>query len=95
MTRHTPPLTVEEATALDRPGTYIPEFGLWENTGGKPWTWADPILSGASDSADWRAMPAWDPQYGHSENRISLRVIKNLYRCGYALVKVLDGEVDR
>jgi hypothetical protein len=87
MVRVSDPIPVEEATAVDRPGTYNPEFGLWENGG--TWTWADPILSAASNSVDWGRWPDWDPQWGHSENRISQAVIENLYRCGYALVKVL------
>jgi hypothetical protein len=90
--RHSPVLTVEEATAVERPGTYIPEFGLWENSG--PWTWADPVLSIVSDSWKWRRWGESDPQWGPYEHRVAQSAIENLYRCGYALVKVLpeDGQ---
>jgi hypothetical protein len=90
MARISDPIPVEDATSLVIPGTYNPRFQLWENGG--PWEWADPILSGASDSAKWETFPSWDPQHGHQENRISRDVITQLYVCGYALVKVLPDE---
>ena len=92
MTRVSEPIPVEDATSLVIPGEWNPTARTY--LPGGTWKWADPILSGASDSIEWRQLPAWDPQHGHSENRITRSVITNLYRCGYALVKILpeDGE---
>lgn len=87
------PIPVEQATAVDRPGTYNPEFGLWENSG--PWTWADPIQAIVSDSYKWRRWPEINPEMGPYENRVAQSAIANLYRCGYALVKVLPEDGDR
>jgi hypothetical protein len=82
------PIPLEQATSLVRPGTYNREFGLWENGG--PWTWADPIQAIVSDSYKWRSWADLDAEWGPYENRVAQSAIENLYRCGYALVKVSD-----
>lgn len=90
--RLSPPLTVEEASSVVRPGTYNAKFGLWEDGG--PWMWADPVQSIVSDSYKWRTWADDDSEMGPFEFRVAQSAIENLYRCGYALVKVLpeDGE---
>ena len=86
------PIPVEDATSLVIPGewnstaqTYLP---------GGTWQWADPILTGASNAAEWKTFPYWHPRYGHADNRTVQNVITQLYAGGYALAKVLP-EVDR
>jgi hypothetical protein len=87
------PIPLEEATAVERPGTWNEQHQLYE--GGGTWTWADPILSGASNAHEWQSFPYWDPKLGHADNRTVRNVIENLYRCGYALVKVLPEAADQ
>lgn len=86
------PIPVDQATSVDRPGTYNRRFGFYEPGG--TWTWADPIQAGQSDSAKWSLWPDMDPEWGPFGLRVSQDVIARLYACGYALVKVLpeDGE---
>lgn len=73
------PIPVEQATAVDRPDS-------------GPWTWADPIGAIVSDSYKWRSFGGYDTEWGPAENRIAQSAIENLYRCGYALVKVLPQD---
>jgi hypothetical protein len=70
------PIPVEDATAVG----HLPGGSL---------VCADPILAGSTNCSEWNSFPEWDPQLGHQANRISAAVIENLYRAGYALVKVL------
>jgi hypothetical protein len=70
------PIPVEDATAVG----HLPGGSL---------VCADPILAGSTGCSEWKSFPEWDPQLGHQANRISAAVIENLYRAGYALVKVL------
>lgn len=74
------PILVEDATAV----SFLPGGSL---------VCADPILAGSTNCAEW-TFPTWDPQLGHRDNRISAEVIKNLYRAGYALVKVLPDHAE-
>ncbi len=85
------PIPVEDATRVVIPGTYNRRFQMWEDGG--PWEWADPIQAIVSDSWKWRNWVEFDPEHGPCHNRIARSAIENLYRCGYALVKVLPEQV--
>lgn len=84
------PIPVEDATSLVIPGEWSHEHQVYVNGGA--WQWADPILAGSSNAAEWDRMPNWHPRHGFRDQRISRSVIAQLYAAGYALVKVLPDE---
>lgn len=85
------PIPVEDATSLVIPGEW--DDVLHGYTGSGPWQWADPILAIASDSWKWRDWPEHSAKHGPFSFRVGQSAIENLYRSGYALVKVLPDPI--